>query len=434
MNNFKKEVIVNLITFGSNNYLPFQKIEEISKELFRIVNMILNKNGIKTKEMIMYDDEDIKKIFCKSDKNPEPAIFFPLTGGTQSLMLNSSNYFDVLGLGVTYTDFFLDKSYSDICLYNNAAPALMDSYSVMKRNKVYIKIIIDLDEAIPIIKAKAAIERLKDSTLLRIGEIEPWVISSSRKIELLKKRFGINVISISQIELEEEYKNILEENIYSQKWINFSDNLIEVSERDVIDASKLTIAIKNLISKYSADGVCISCFNLLKKINTTACLSLSIFNDDEFLIGGCEGDIDTSITLMIMKALSNKPGWIANPMIEKNNMIRLSHCTAPRYNNQYKYELMKHHESGIGVSPRVYLPISKIITLSRIGSDFSKMNIFTGITQDFVYKNTCRTQALVKIDNFDYYIKNVLGCHLVITFGDYSKELEYFAKMLQIDY
>lgn len=434
MNNFKKEITLNLFTFGSNRYLSFQEAEKISEELFRVTSAFFDKNGVKTRKALVFDEEDSKKLFVKNDKNLEPAIFFPLSGGSQTLMLHAYNYYDVLGFGVTYTDFFIDKYYSDICLYNNAAPALMDTFAVIKREKKYVKIITDLNDTLPVIKAKTAIERLRNSTLLRIGEIEPWVISSSKKFDLIKNNFDINVISIPQVELEEEYKNISEENIYSEDWLNSSDKLIEVSDIDVIEASKLTIAIKNLINKYYADGVCISCFNLLKKINMTACLSLSIFNDDELLIGGCEGDIDTAITLMIMKALSGKPGWIANPMIEKNNMIRLSHCTAPRYEKKYKYELLKHHESGIGVSPRVYMPISEIVTLSRIGNDFSKFHYFTGITQNYNFKNTCRTQALVQIDNFDEYIKNVLGCHLVLTFGNYSRELKYFAQMLHIDY
>ena len=318
----------------------------------------------------------------------------------------------------------------------NAAPAAMDIYSVLKRNKKEIKLFSDFDEVIKRFYAKRTIERLNNSTLLRIGDTEPWVISSTRDVAAVKNNLGVDVVSIMQSELENEYRNVHENDVASlaDDWQMSAADLVGINRTDITEAVKVIQAVKNLAAKYDADGVSIACFNLLKSINTTACLAVSALNDDESLIGGCEGDVDSALTLMLMKALTGKSGWIANPMIGPGDLLRLAHCTAPRYSNSYKYKLMRHHESGIGVSNKIYMPSIERVTLTRLGNNLSSMNIFLGTTLETESIETCRTQVLVKLDDFESYKEKVLGCHQVLTFGNYTNELKIVADMLKLDY
>ena len=78
--------------------------------------------------------------------------------------------------------------------------------------------------------------------------------------------------------------------------------------------------------------------------------------------------MDSAITMLIMKRLTNDNVWMANPNIQSDGMVNFVHCNAPvRINGEdCKYILINHHESGIGVSTQVELPENIKITVCRI--------------------------------------------------------------------
>ena len=51
------------------------------------------------------------------------------------------------------------------------------------------------------------------------------------------------------------------------------------------------------------------------------------------------------------------------------------------------------------------------------------------------YKAKDKLKDLItkKVDRFEKYIKNVLGCHQIFVFGDIKKELAYVAEMTGIE-
>jgi L-fucose isomerase-like protein len=436
MNSLKKDITLHMVAFSSVNYWKDENQLQFAEQMLDEIEKKLASYKINCSKIVVTRNDDIAKLENNNQIKGQPALFFPMSGATQEFMLKTSSIFNVLGIGITYTDFFINKSLADRFLVKNAAPAAMDIYAVLKRNKKEIKLFSDLEEVIKRFISKRAIERLNNSTLLRIGDTEPWVISSTKDIAAVKNKLGVNLISILQSELEDEFKTISESEIDSvaDDWLVSASDLVDVKKTDIIEAAKLMQAVRNMVKKYDADGVSMACFNLLHSLGTTACLAVSVLNDDETLVGGCEGDVDSALTLMLLKALTGKSGWVANPMIEHNNLLRLAHCTAPRYNNFYKYQLMRHHESGIGVSNKVFLPSNERVTLARLGNNLSSINIFSGITYDTDTIETCRTQLLVKLDDFNAYKEKVLGCHQVLVFGDYNAELQIVADMLKLKY
>jgi len=436
MKSFGKEITLNLVAFSSSNYWKDEnQIYYAEIMLSEIESKLINRK-INCSKIIITKNEDIRELEKNSLLKDQPALFFPMSGATQELMLKSSSVFDVLGIGVTYTGFFIDKAIADKFLVKNAAPAAMDIYAVLKRTKKNLKLFSDLDEVLKRFTAKRAVERMKNSVLLRIGETEPWVISSTKDIGDIKNKLGVNAISIPQTDLEEEYMGIKESDISEMvnSWELSAAMFIDVDKKDLVEAVKLSAAVNKLAEKHSADAVSIACFNLLNSIGTTACLSVSALNDNEFYVGGCEGDVDSTLTLMLMKSLTGKAGWIANPMIEHNSALRLAHCSAPRYGNKFPMHLMKHHESGIGVSPKIFMSACERVTLARLGNNLSSINIFSGVTVATDSIETCRTQILVKLDDLEAYKEKVLGCHQVLTFGDYSEELKICADMLNLKF
>jgi L-fucose isomerase-like protein len=434
MNALIEKLELNLVVFGAPKYLKNEDPLTLGYHILEEIEKSLLIHDIKCNKIIISSDDDINMNSSSDDTSKPPAIFFPISGSTQINMKRVANHFHVLGIGITYTDFFLSKEYSDKFLYYNAAPAAMEIYSILKRTNKSLILFTSVDEIAKIFSAYRSVFRLKNSTLLQIGPIEPWVLSSTNDSVLIKEKLGVNLVRIGHSILENKIFNLKKKNYadIASSWENNSQNMIDIAYADIIVASRLTIALIELMEEYNADGVSIACFDLLNKLKTTACLSVSYLNDSNNYIAGCEADLDIALTLMILKSLTGKPGWVANPMIEHNSLLRLSHCTAPRYNNKYKYDLLNHHESSIGVSPRIYLPENEIITLARFGNNLSTLNIFTGKSVQYDYKNTCRTQIVVSLDNYYHYLESTAGCHQAMVFGSYNKELEYIAQLLRI--
>ncbi len=432
MKSLKKEVTLHLVAFSSGNYWKAEDQKHYAGLMLAEIGAKIETAGVKYDKIIITGDEEIGKLGESGFSGTEPALFFPMSGATQAMMLKSALFFDVLGICITYTDFFINRNLANKMLVKNAAPATMDIYAVLKRQKRHLSLVTDLNNALKLYHAKLALERMKNATLLRIGETEPWVISATKDSNLIKAKLGVKVVSITQSALEEEYKKITGDEVAerAEEWIHPVRHIHGIDKNDVVKALRVSKAVELLAERHDADAVSIACFNLLGLIGTTACLAVSELNESEYMVGGCEGDVDLALTLMLMKALTGKPGWAANPMIEHNDLLRLAHCTAPRYKNKYRYDLMKHHESGIGVSPKIIMPNLEKITLARLGNELSALNIFTGVTLDSHSVETCRTQVMVKLDEFSAYKEKVLGCHQVLTFGDYSQELYLISDML----
>ncbi|MCQ5209129.1 fucose isomerase, partial [Bacteroides thetaiotaomicron] len=67
---------------------------------------------------------------------------------------------------------------------------------------------------------------------------------------------------------------------------------------------------------------------LFDQIDTTGCLALSLLIDD-CIMAGCEGDLLSIFTLLAVKALTVKEGFMANPSTinTRSNELILAHCT-----------------------------------------------------------------------------------------------------------
>ena len=125
----------------------------------------------------------------------------------------------------------------------------------------------------------------------------------------------------------------------------------------------------------------IACFNLLS-LGTTSCLGVSYINDCTAQMAACEGDLDSAVTMLMMKRLTDTKPWMANPGLHPKGIVNFSHCTAPLAvdgRQDCPYILRSHHESGIGVSLQVEIPGSVRLTACRVSGVWGT---FTGAGRD----------------------------------------------------
>jgi len=270
-------------------------------------------------------------------------------------------------------------------------------------------------------------EQLEGSRIGEVGIPSDWLVASSPSAKTVKESWGADVIPIKMTELKSLFSEITNtdcQNNFDELTGN-SQEIIEPTNKDIINNIKVYLAMKKLVIKYDLDAVTLRCFDLVLDLGTTGCFALSHLND-EGLIAGCEGDMVSTIAMLYVYKKTGKIPWMANPSrldLEKNSII-IAHCTVPRTIVK-DYTIRSHFESGIGVGIQGTFPKGDV-TIFRIGgNNLNKVWLANGeIVQTSKDDNLCRTQIAVKLNseyNVTDLLSNPLGNHLIIVLGIFEE-------------
>ena len=438
MNNLKKALPIHVISFASTRYFPDQEV--LDQSILQIQDSLSSSfaNNDASAQLLfrqVTSEEELKAV--EESEAMDFAVFIIMSGAVQPWVLKAAKKVKSVGLLASYVKGVFDDSLSDVLLEKNAAPAIMDIYAVLKKEHGGVHWLENIDQCRRLWRSSQAIYRLNGSKLLLVGQTEPWVISASRDYNKVKERFGIDVEVVPLEDVYAMYRSLSDQEAEAtaQRWIQNAEQIVEPNEKEVFDAGKLVVAIEKLLEAKEADGLAIACFELLGNLKTTSCLALSHLNDLDNFIGACEGDTDSAITMLLVKALTGKASWMANPNVQNDGSVNFVHCSAPMSLSQAKpqYQLRNHHESGIGVSTEMELIPSSTLTLTRIGNDLNTITVQKGIAMDPVKEKSCRTQLKIKPESIEKYLNDVLGCHQVIVFEDIKEDLVLTGKLLGLE-
>lgn len=256
-----------------------------------------------------------------------------------------------------------------------------------------------------------------------IGKPSDWLIASKINYKTCQKLHKIKLIDIEVNELTELFNNQICPKI---------DTVMEFDKEELNKAYKLNSCINMLKNKYQLDGLTIRCFDLLDSIKTTACLSLSLLNNNN-IVSTCEGDIPSMISMHVLKLVTNQVGFQANPSkinIEDKTMV-LAHCTLP-LNMCSNFEFKTHYESNSGVAIKGELKKQEI-TIFKLSRDLKNYFVTTGTIIDNLNEtNLCRTQIRIKVDdNIEYFLTRPYGNHHIIVYGNHKEKIINYMKNIK---
>ncbi len=285
------------------------------------------------------------------------------------------------------------------------------------------------------------IQKLRRTRLGLIGDPSPWLVSICTDFQLIRDRIGPRIVQVDLSELVKEVEKIpsSEARRISEGFLSNVLKMIEPTETDVVQAAKIYLGLKSLVEKYDLNAFSIRCFDLIPILGNTGCFAVSKMID-EGIIAGCEGDIDTTLTMLVLNYLTNEPVWLANTcsIDHAENTLTFAHCTIATklLESTSKVVLRSHFESGKGVSIQGALKREQKVTIVRLGGPrLDRMLIATGVVRqsDMGYERMCRTQVEVRLDgNVEAFIKTPLGNHVVIVRGDVSSRLQGLCDSLGI--
>ena len=263
-----------------------------------------------------------------------------------------------------------------------------------------------------------------------IGTPSSWLIASNVDYLLAKRRWGIEYMDIPLERIYEHFQLITDDEVGASCAALASQALAcrEASPEDLIKAMRLYRAIKKVCEEEKLDALTLSCFKLVEQIDTTGCLALSLLND-EGIIAGCEGDLQSVFTLLAVKTLAKKEGFMANPSMinTRTNELVLGHCTVGLKQSE-RYIIRNHFETEKGIGIQGLLPTGDVTIVKCGGECLDEYYLSTGtLTENTNYINMCRTQVRIKMDTpAEYFLKNPLGNHHILLHGNYEIMLDEF--------
>ena len=263
-----------------------------------------------------------------------------------------------------------------------------------------------------------------------IGSPSSWLVASNVDYLLSKRRWGIEYTDISLERVYEYYNQVTDDEV-GEACAAFAGKALacrEATPEDLIKAMRLYRAIKRIVEEEKLSALTLSCFKLIEQTGTTGCLALSLLNDDG-IIAGCEGDLQSIFTQLAVKVLTSKASFMANPSMinARTNEIVLAHCTVGIAQTE-QYIIRNHFETEMGIGIQGILPTGHVTLVKCGGECLDEYYLSTGtLVENTNYINMCRTQVRIKMDTpAEYFLKNPLGNHHILIQGNYEILLDEF--------
>jgi len=277
-----------------------------------------------------------------------------------------------------------------------------------------------------------ALQQLKQTKLLVVGG--GWGGDDFRKAS--KEVTGVEFIPIAFEEMAAAYDQADKKGSrdFAERWMKKAKTLGGVKPEVVEQCGAMYVGMKQLMDKHGARGISINCLGGFYggHLKAYPCLGFSEFNN-EGLVGGCEADQMSALTMAVMGALTGRPGFISDPVIDTSkNAIIYAHCVAMTKafgpdGASNPYEILTHSEDRKGAAIRSLLPTGYMTTTLELNPVTRQVIIHRAKT---IGNNpsdmACRTklEAVVKGDLEKLTEHWSMGWHRVTFYGDLQPHVE----------
>ena len=262
------------------------------------------------------------------------------------------------------------------------------------------------------------------------GQPSDWLIASGVDRDFLCQRYGIETVDIDLQRLIDGIKAVpqTEAEKVAQTMVKRAKAVEEPSDADMLEASKAYLAIKRICQEERLDAMTIRCFDIVKACGTTSCLALALLND-EGIVAGCEGDMQTLLSMFLAKRLCGEVAFMANPSQLTDKTSMLAHCTIPLTMCD-ETVVRSHFESGIGVAIQGLLPLEDYTLFKWGGPKLDRYFVTEAQAIETPYSNHfCRTQITLNVNLKPYLLQHSIGNHHVIIRGRHAEEIRKFMQV-----
>jgi hypothetical protein len=285
-----------------------------------------------------------------------------------------------------------------------------------------------------------ALAKLRRTKILVVGG--GWGGDAFRKAA--KEVVGLTLVPLDFPELAAAYKeaDMAAAKRFADRFIENAQEVVEPKRDEIERSGAMYVAMKSLMAKHGARGISINCLGGFYGGHMKAypCLGFSQLNSDG-LVGGCEADQMSALTMATMGAVAGRPGYISDPVIDtaKNHII-YAHCVAHTRpfgptGPSNPYRIRTHSEDRKGASIQSLLPEGYMTTTLEI-NPMERAVLFHQAKSDGnnCSDMACRTklQGVVKGDLEKLTEHWRMGWHRVTFYGDLKEHVAELCKRLKL--
>ncbi len=291
------------------------------------------------------------------------------------------------------------------------------------------------------VKAIECIKKLKSSVILAVTDRkELW-----GNPQVIKDVFGTEIKQVLSSEIQEAYKQAdpSKAKIWADRWIRNAERVVEPSVEEIEKSGRMYVAMQNLLEKYHSNAITVDCLSLFYggKLPAYPCLGFFQLNNDG-LVGACEGDLPSTVCMLMATNLTGRPGYISDPVIDTaNHRIVYAHCVASNRvfgsnGPANPYHIRSHSEDRKGAAIRSFLPVGEMTTSIEFNTERKDMVLHQAVSEENIDEDkACRTKLAARVKgDMDKLMTewDRFGWHRVTVYGDYQKTVETIAALLGI--
>jgi hypothetical protein len=282
-------------------------------------------------------------------------------------------------------------------------------------------------------------------------------------VEAIERKYGVKVEKRSLKKLGEDAKAISDKaaiKVWEEK--KRSTPIGKLQSRAVLSAVKLYMAVQQVLDQDpSVLAVGMNCLNESMFSDTTPCLAWNFLYEDQRIIWGCEGDLVSMLTkVLISKTLdvsfmmtnlypfqmgdaALKHEHIPNfPEVDgpPENYILAAHCgyfgVVPQsFSTEWKLEekvLAIVDDNATAIDAR--FPTGKI-TLVKLIPPFTRWSIVEGELPKYAqFKDShCLNGAVIRVPDGKKLVDDLVSHHYIITTGHNLNDLEMVSKVFELE-
>lgn len=256
----------------------------------------------------------------------------------------------------------------------------------------------ELDRAAALLRVPV---RMRQSRIILIGP--PRGTTAACSAEKVKQQLGAELIPMTAEQIVQAHNAVdpkAAEAEAQRYWIGPASKIVEPSREDICNSARLYLALKEIMIERDAQAVTSShCMGLPAK----GCLAFSKLNDLG-LVGACEGDMDSTLTMLMFSYAFGVPGFISDPLFDTSkNAVIHAHCTSTTKldgpaGERAPFLIRTQCDTNQGVSLEVQMRVGQRITCAKL-ANLDTMLISTGkiIELTDYFDRGCRTQITTEV-------------------------------------
>jgi len=291
------------------------------------------------------------------------------------------------------------------------------------------------EDVVDALRCFETLKKLKSSAIVVVGGDQGPVGKAIEDV------FGTKVVPVPFSEINAAYQKADAGQVrhWAQKWTREAQKVVEPPPEEIAKSAAMYLALKEVMEKHQAQAITMNCLGGVYSGQTHAypCLGFFQLNNDG-LVGACEADQQSALTMLLMGYLVGRPGYISDPVVDTaTNQVIYLHCVAPSKvfgpdGPANPYEIRSHAEDRKGASLRSLMPPGQMTTTIQFAPTRREVILHQAKTTGNVddpkdYPKSCRTKLMAEVKGDVNKLLSqwdLWGWHRVTFYGDHKRAVE----------